>query len=205
MRRILVTLIVLVAVGATISILWLFVGREISIWIDRWQTVKTSSTPIRSIAYEGSGIGGTLVVNDLRLDLTPADLKTEPPHVGTTKEDEVALSFGGKVFPFGPSPQAGDEKVTAAPQPGDTAFIETSHSTTDWIELFKTNFLTGQSSSWRRHLYYRVAWQKPSGAKLDLIWRYEQHFHSETGWGNSLMTREGSTGLISINLTNANQ
>jgi hypothetical protein len=196
---------VLVAVVAMIPISWLFVGREISLLIDGWRTVKTSSTPIQSIAYEGSGIGGTLVVNDLRLDLTPADLKTEAPHVGTTKEGEVALSFGGKVFPFGPSPRASDEKVTAAPEPGDIAFIETSHSTMDWIELFRINFLTGQSSSWGRHLYYRITWQKPSGAKLDMMWRYEQHFHSETGWGSSLMTREGSTGLIRVSLTNSNQ
>jgi hypothetical protein len=204
-RKILITLAVLVAVGATIPISWLFVGREISLRIDGWRTVKTSSTPIRSIAYEGSGIGGILVVNDLRLDLTPADQKTEAPHVGTTKEGQVALSFGGKVFPFGPSPQASDEKVTATPQPGDIAFIETSHSMIDWIELFRINFLTGQSSSWRRHFYYRIAWRKPSGAKLDLMWRYEQHFRSETAWGSGLMTREGSTGLISVSLTKTDQ
>jgi len=199
------TLLIVVALGATMLISWLFVGRDISLLTDRWQTIRTSSTRISSIAYEGSGIGGILIFNDHRLDLTPADLKTEPAHIGTTKDGEIALSFGGKVFPFGPSSQSGDEKLATAPQPGDTALMESSHSAIDWIEPFKINFLTGQSPSWQRHVYHRVAWQKPSGVKLEMIWRYEQRFYSGTGWGSSLMTREGSTGLTSISLTKANQ
>jgi len=147
-------------------------------------------------------------VNDIRLDLTPADAKSEAPHLGTTKDGEVALSFGGKVFPFGPmvpNSQGTDEKLIAVPQPGGIALIEISHSAIDWIEPFRVNFLTGQSPSWLRHIYYRLAWERSSGAKLDLIWRYEQHFYSGSGWGTSFMTRPESTGLISLNLTNVNQ
>ncbi|MGH8102537.1 MAG: hypothetical protein ACREIW_14665 [Chthoniobacterales bacterium] len=208
MRKVPITLGAFIALAAVLSILWLFAGRKVSLMADRVGTIRTSSVPVKLVAYEGSGTGGTLVVNDLRLDLTSVDAKTEPPHVGTTKDGEVALSFGGKVFPFGPmdpNSQNTDEKLAAVPQPGGIALIELSHSAIDWIEPFKINFLTGQSPSWLRHVYYRVVWERSSGAKLELIWRYEQHFHSGSGWGSSFMTRAGSTGLISLRLTNTNQ
>jgi hypothetical protein len=208
MRKVFITFGAFIALATVLSILWLLAGRKISLMADRVGTIRTSSVPVKVVAYEGSGTGGTFVVNDLRLDLTPADAKTEPPDVGTTKDGEVALSFGGKVFPFGPmepNSQNTDEKLAAVAQPGDTALIEISHSAIDWIEPFRINFLTGQSPSWLRHVYYRVAWERSSGAKLDLIWRYEQHFHSGSGWGSSFITRAGSTGLISLRLTSANQ
>ena len=208
MRKVCITFGALIALATVLSILWLLAGRKVSLMADGVGTVRTSSIPVEVVSYEGSGTGGILVVNDLRLDLTPADAKTEPPNVGTTKDGEVALSFGGKVFPFGPmksnSPST-DEKLAAVAQPGDTASIEISHSAIDWIEPFRTNLMTGQSPSWLRHVYYRIAWERPSGATLDLIWRYEQHFYSGSGWGSSFMTRAGSTGLISLRLTSANQ
>jgi len=208
MRKVFITFGAFIALATVLSILWLLAGRKVSLMADRVETIRTSSVPVEVVAYEGSGTGGTLVVNDLRLDLTPVDAKTEPPDVGTTKDGEVALSFGGKVFPFGPMKQNSpdtDEKLAAVTQPGDIALIEISHSAIDWIEPFRINFMTGQSPSWLRHVYYRVAWERPSGAKLDLIWRYEQHFYSGSGWGSSFMTRAGSTGLISLRLTSANQ
>jgi hypothetical protein len=208
MRKVLITFGAFIALAAALSIAWLLAGRKVSLMADRIGTIRTSSVPIKVVAYEGSGTGGTLVVNDFRLDLTPADANVGPPNVGTTKEGEVALSFGGKVFPFGPmkpDSQSPDEKLAAAPPPGDIALIEISHSAIDWIEPFRINFMTGQSPSWLRHVYYRVAWERPSGAKLDLVWRYEQHFYSGSGWGSSFMTRPGSTGLISLRLTKPSQ
>jgi hypothetical protein len=207
-RKVLIPLGAFIALAAVLSIPWLLAGRKLSLIADWIRTVGTSSVPVKVVAYEGSGTGGTLVVNDFRFDLTPALAKTEPPNVGTTKDGEVALSFGGKVFPFGPmkpDSQRTDEKLATVPQPGDIALIEISHSAIGWIEPFRINFMTGQSPSWLRHVYYRVAWKRPSGAKLDLVWRYEQHFYSGSGWGSSFMTRAGSTGLISLRLTHTSQ
>ena len=61
--------------------------------------------------------------------------------------------------------------------------------------------MTGQSPSWKRHIHYRLLWKKPSGAKLEMLWRYEQYFYPELGWGSGFMTREGSTGLISVDIS----
>ena len=208
MRKVLITFGAFIALAAVLSILWLLAGRELSLIADRIGTIGTRSVPIKVVAYEGSGTGGTLVVNDFRLDLTPAHAETAPPHVGTTKDGEVALSFGGKVFSFGPikpDSQRTDEKLATVPQPGDIAVIEISHSAIGWIEPVRINFMTGQSPSWLRHVYYRVAWERRSGAKLDLVWRYEQHSYSGSGWGSSFMTRSGSTGLIGVRLTHSSQ
>jgi hypothetical protein len=49
-------------------------------------------------------------------------------------------------------------------------------------------------------LYYRILWKKPSGAKLEMLWRYEQYFYSDKGWASGFMTREGSTGLVKVDM-----
>jgi hypothetical protein len=61
--------------------------------------------------------------------------------------------------------------------------------------------MTGQSPSWKRHLYYRLSWKKVSGAKLEMLWRFEQYFYSGDGWANGFMAHEGSTGLIHVDVS----
>ena len=53
------------------------------------------------------------------------------------------------------------------------------------------------ATSWRRHLYYRLAWKKPSGAKLEMTWHYRQNFSPVGGW-TDVWTREGSGGLSQV-------
>jgi hypothetical protein len=43
-----------------LAALWIFRGREISSLSDRYWPMETQSTPIQSIAYEGSETGDTL-------------------------------------------------------------------------------------------------------------------------------------------------
>src|SRR5205823_14758117 len=68
-----------------------------------------------------------------------------------------------------------------------------------YTTLFRSdlNFMTGHSPSWKRHLYYQLLWKKTSGAKLEMLWRYEQYFYPGNGWASGFMTHEGSTGLRS--------
>jgi hypothetical protein len=44
-------------------------------------------------------------------------------------------------------------------------------------------------------LYYRLSWKKASGARLDMLWRFEQGFDAVNGWG-APGTQDGTTGLI---------
>jgi hypothetical protein len=47
-----------------------------------------------------------------------------------------------------------------------------------------------------------VRWKKSSGATLEMLWRYEQYFYPGNGWASGFMTRQGSTGLIRVEIKN---
>ena len=198
----LILLAALAAGAAALAALWIFRGREISSFIDRYWTVETRSGPVQSIAYEGNGTGGILIVNDLSLSLNEVGSGLALS-VGSTKDNQLALATSGRVFPFGPlistSKNTG-ERLATVPPPGDQAFIAIRHSVLSWPTPHDLNFMTGQSPSWKRHIYYEIRWKKSSGANLEMIWRYEQFFYPGNGWASGFMTRHGSTGLIRIEM-----
>jgi len=201
-RRILIILQIVIACIAAILASWIFGGRQLSLFIDRFRTVEIDSTKINSIAYEGSGTGGILIVNDAGLSLN----ETAPnlsPSMGSTKDNQFALASGGKVFAFGrlgsAAESASDHLATTTPA-GDDASLVTRRSIVSWPTPFDLNFMTGQSPSWKRHIYYQLRWKKSSGATLEMLWRYEQYFYPRNGWGSGFMTREGSTGLIRLDI-----
>jgi hypothetical protein len=202
MRRILILFITLAVGAAALAALSIFKGREISSFIDRYWTVESRSSPIQSIRYEGSGTGGILIINDVSLSLN--DVKPGLSlSVGSSKDNQLALATSGKVFPLGPLTSTSEDPVehlaTARP-PGDQAFLATRHSGLSWPTPFDMNLMTGQSPSWKRHIYQEIRWKKSSGAKLHMLWRYEQFFYPGNGWTSGLMTREGSTGLILVDI-----
>ncbi len=196
-------LLAALAVGAAaLAASWIFKGREISSFIDRYWTVETRSAPVQSIGYEGSGTGGILIANDLSLSLNEVGSGLALS-VGSTKDNQLALATSGRVFPFGPltsTSENTDERLATVPPPGDQAFLAIRHSVLSWPTPFDLNFMTGQSPSWKRHIYYEIRWKKSSGANLEMIWRYEQFFYPGNGWASGFMTRHGSTGLIRIEM-----
>lgn len=202
MRRILITLLVLAALVVTMSILWIFCGPKLSLFLDRFGTIESASVPVTLVAYEASGEISFLHVNDLafRLSGAGADPRALQPHFGTTKDEQFALSYGGKVFAFGSARPLG-EGISAAPPPDDDASINIRHSYLSWPTRFDVNFMTGHTPSWKRHLYYQIVWKKPAGTKLEMLWRYEQYFYPGDGWTTGMMTREGFTGLIRVDIS----
>ena len=183
--------------------IWIFGGRQLSLLVDRYWTVETASLPIHSIACEGNGTGGILIVNKLSLSLNDVP-KSMSLSVGSTKDNQFALASSGKVFAFGlltsTAENTGDRLATVPPV-GDQAFVVTRHSVLSWPTPFDLNFMTGQSPSWKRHIYYEIRWKKASGADLQMLWRYEQFFYPENGWASGFMTRQGATGLIRVEIT----
>lgn len=202
MRKTLITLAIFVACIAAVSATWIFGGRQLSLFMDRFGTIETTSARINSIAYEGSGTGGVLRTNGLALSLNETNGLT--PNIGTTKDDQFALAAGGKVFAFGPLSSTADntdDHLAATLQADDDASLTIRRSVLSWPTPFDFNFMTGQSPTWKRHIYYRLLWKKPSGAKLEMLWRYEQYFYPGRGWGSGFMTRQGSTGLIGVDIS----
>src|SRR6266702_1449380 len=132
-RLVLVLLIVIVGAGV-----WLWRGRDLSMLIDRFKTIETLTRPARTIVYEGNGTGGILHVDDLDLSLNETQLGGPPPNIGTTKDGQVALSFVGKVFPFGPAMPGSDTVTTVVPT-GDTATVSIRRSGLPWPIFFGIN------------------------------------------------------------------
>jgi hypothetical protein len=203
MRRILKTIGVLSAVLVALAIAWVFGGRSLSLVLDRLGTVEVESKPIQSISYEGTGAGGALLINGSRLSLTPAGPAIAEPHVGTTKDEQLALSYADKVFPFGPVSSGEKEMLTAKVGSADRASMAKRRSYLSWPNLFQSNFMTGWSPLWLRHQYYQLIWTKQDGVKLEVMWRFEQYCYRGAGWTDALMTREGATGLIRIDISQA--
>lgn len=193
MRRTLITLGILIAFVVAVLAGWIFGGRQISLFLDRFGTIEKTSERIHSLAYEGGGTGGILRVNELELSLNDTNGRTLS--VGTTKDDQLGLAHGGKVFPFGPT-RSEMQNLATVPPAGDDAVVEIRRSVLSWPTPFEFNFMTGQSPSWKRHLYYRIRWKKADGASLEMLWRYEQYFYPASGWASGFMTHTGSTGLI---------
>jgi hypothetical protein len=202
MRRILILLATLAVGAVALAALWIFRGREISSFVDRYWTVEGQSAPIQSIRYEGSGTGGILIVNGVSLSLNDVT-RGLSLSVGSTKDNQLALASSGKVFPLGPLTAESEdtgEHLATAPPPGDQVFLITRHSQLSWPTPFDLNLMTGQSPSWKRHSYQEIRWKKSSGANLKMLWRYEQFFYPGNGWTTAFMTREGSTGLIRVDI-----
>ena len=199
MRKLLIALLLAIILGG----LWLWRGRDLSILVDRGYRIETSSRPIKNISYEGSGTGGVLHVGDVALSLNEVEFGGAQPSIGTTKDNQLAISLNGRVFPFGPLSESGN--LAAAVMPDDSAVVSIEHSALAWPNFFEMNFMTGNSPKWKRHIYQNLTWTKPNGAKLEMVWRYEQYYYQQDRWTDALMTRPGATGLIRVEISNASR
>ena len=84
--------------------------------------------------------------------------------VGLTKDNQLASASYGKVFPFGPLKSASEniiERLATAPPRAEYALVTTRHSVLIWPAPFDLNLMTGQSPSWKRHIYYEIVWKNP--------------------------------------------
>ena len=206
-RKVLITLGIVVLTVIVLLSVWVFFGRQISVLVDRLGTIEIASVPVHSVVYEGSGTGGWFTVNDVHLSLD-ANSKIAPS-IGSTKDNQFAVASEGKVFALGPlksTTENGGDYLAVVPPSGDEALFVTRRSALSWPTPFDFNFMTGHSPSWKRDLYYHLLWKKSSGATLDMVWRYEQSFYGRelvpgTGWDSGFTVREGSTGLVRVDIS----
>jgi len=203
MRKLLVTLILLLVVALAAGALWVFKGKEISTMVDGYRIAETTSEQVRSVRYEGTGTGGVLYANDASLSLNQAIPSVSAPTVGSTKDGKLGLASGGKVFPLGQLTKESEEstdRLSATPDSGDDGRVVLGHSLVSWPTPFGVNFMTGYTPSWKRHTYQKLTWTKPNGMKLEMLWRYEQFYDKVNGWTSPTMTREGETGIIKVDI-----
>jgi hypothetical protein len=200
MRRLFLKIASSIAVLAVLSSLWIFLARYASLLIDRIATVKIESCRIHHVAFEGGEAGGTFKFAGFDLGTQSADNKPPVLSFGGNASGQFTLSVRQKTFPFGPFSMDG-ATVHFSPALGDKASLEVRRSLLSWPTPFEVNFMTGYSSSWRRNLYYELRWEKASGEKLAMVWRYEQYFYPRDGWTSGFMTHAGATGLLRVKIS----
>ena len=115
---------------------------------------------------------------------------------------QLELFAGGQRFVLGKraGTVAGDDRPIPAfaAEPGDTTSLVLESSLLGWPAPFSLagTYLSGAPTTWARHLYYRLAWRKASGAQLAIVWRCEQGWEQINGWHNF-----GVAELIRIEIT----
>jgi hypothetical protein len=192
-RRLIKGAIVFVCLG-TLLVACIAVARSLSLALDRIHTAPMESRPIREIGLEDAD-RGVLRIGDLRLSLAGTDYHPYPMRTKIDPGHQFVIETAGHAIALGPV-----EKPTGVvrPEPGDKARFGIRHSMLSWPTPLEINFLSGQSPSWKRHVYYQLSWEKPDGGRLEMVWRYEQWFYEN--WASGFMTRAGSTGLIRVDI-----
>jgi len=160
MRKILIVLVLAIVALAA----WIFAGRQTSEFVDRYKTKEFTSESVHSVAYEESGEGGTLILNHRRFKLAPMN-----PHIGSTKENQLAIANAGKVFAFGSLASDDDARLTSNVPNGDVAVLSWRHG-----YIFWPNF-SNRLPELTCNGYMELICAKSTGAKLKMIWRSPIH------------------------------
>jgi len=198
MLRTLIGVAVIVALLGAILILWVLAGQRISLFLDRFGKNEIGSEPVESISYNGSGTGGAILINRTGLSLDSVEDTVSEVHIGTTKDEQLALSYGGKVFPFGPVRSSEKETLAAGIEPADAASLARGHSYLCW-----PTFNRGQWPVWNRYDYYQLTWKKQAGAKLEIVWRNGPNLYWNHAWLIQITTQGELTGLIRVDISAA--
>jgi len=163
-------------------------------------TVRFASLPANPLVYDG----GSFRIGELSMSTTAPDNKPFDMRVEPDSANWLVLSTGGRSFTLGPRTSPPDPRgrpeIEFASEPGDEMSFTIDRSCLSWPTPFEMNFMTGHSPSWKRFLYYRLIWKKRSGAKLEMVWRYQQWFYSIDGWNSGAMLYDNSTGLIRVDI-----
>ena len=191
-------ILVLTSVVA-LAVVWLAAGRRIALLLDGIVTGPAVSLPVEPLVYDGGGfvIGGRSMTfaatNNLRGD-TDAVLDSSGRVVFTTGHDTFVMGVLTAPSPSG-RPDFHFQRET-----GDEVSLTECRSLLPWPTPFQINWLGGSSPSLKQYVYYRLAWKKPSGARLEMRWRFERDYYSGKGWTEALMMWNSQTGLLSVKI-----
>ncbi|MEY2520878.1 MAG: hypothetical protein QOF24_2637 [Verrucomicrobiota bacterium] len=205
MRRIILRTLLVLAILAAAGLGWIFGGRQLALFVDRFGTVEVQRAPITQFGYDGPERGGLLRLGGGFLGTTGLDHQPFPLRIAPDANNKLALTTSGRSFLLGElfsaPPQDSGAAFTVQPEKDDKVLLIVRRSLLSWPTPFDFNFMTGHAPSWKRHYYHELVWKKRSGAKLEMLWRYEQYFYPTDGWTEGNMTHEGTTGLIKVEIT----
>ena len=199
MRRILIRGTIAIACLGALLIAWVVGGRPLSLWLDRLHTVVIDAQPVAWLDVEDAD-RGMLRINNLPMTTARPDYGPFPMEMKLDPARQFVVQSGGHSIVLGrlEGPPGKSHGVGIRPGPGDQVQFRIERSMLSWPTPLDINFMSGHSPSWKRHVYYRLVWEKPNGGRLEMVWRYEQYFYDD--WASGFMTRAGTTGLIRVDI-----
>jgi len=193
------TLTLLVIVIIALMIAWLYAGRQLTSLLDRFITIRVASLPVSPLKYDGGG----LVIGQLQMTFGSTDNQRSSLCLCSNSRNQTLLKLGGKTFNLGPRTNPIDPKgrpeIDFIAAPGDKISFTARRSVLGWPTPFEFRFMM-RSPWWKRYVYYRLVWKKRDGAKLEMLWRYEQEYYRPGGWTEPLMMWNWHTGLIQVDM-----
>jgi hypothetical protein len=201
MRRILIRGGVAVVV---IPVLWYFTSRWCALLVDQFYTPRLAILNNAPIGWNGTwlqigtGVFDKVLPNGYRSDFSGMgpDYKQIARFI-VDADDRLVFVKDDARFVLGPHTGTlpdptlpdGEKPMPAfAPGPGDTMSAAIDRSLLAWpAPLIQFNFMTGYAPSWQRYIYQRFSWTKPSGARLDMLWRYRQDYDGVNGWTGMML------------------
>jgi hypothetical protein len=208
----------LIAIAA-LAALWLVTARWCSLLVDEIYTAPMATLASSPIGWNGAYLqfgADTIGTQDPRVWDGPGlpgahvlDLSGPGPDykaaaiVEVDDQNRLTIAAGARRIVLGA--RAGDLSGSDGPIPAyaadsdDKTALTVEKSLLSWPTPFDLNFMTGRGSTWRRHLYYRLSWTKASGARLTMLWRFEQGYDPVNGW-RSPGDGDGATGLIEVDI-----
>jgi hypothetical protein len=112
MRRVLGGIAIIVVLLVAISMIWIFGGQRLSLFLDRFGTMEMASAPIELISYEGSGTSGNLLIKNIHLSLSVENPKNRS---STSARQKMSNLHYHSVERFSPSDRCDREQRLLPP------------------------------------------------------------------------------------------
>jgi hypothetical protein len=190
----------LVIVFVVLLIVWLSAGRRVTSLLDRMITTRVLPLPVNPLRYDGGGFR----IGDLQMTFAGTNNLRWDLQLTSDTLNRVCLSTAGDVFTLGPRANpvdaSGRPDIDFIAEPGDELSFSARQSVAGWPTPFEFRIIGGPTPWWKRYVYYTLLWKKPSAAKLEMIWRYEQQYFKESGWTKPAMMWKSQTGLIAVRI-----
>ena len=179
--------------------LWLWKGRMLTLAVDRVLPVPVRQLPVSPITFRGSEflIGGeSLTITMLNNENAPLTVATDTQHRIVLSMGRDAIVLGPRTNPVNPN---GPLIVDFEADPEDQVQLTARESLLPWPNFFELGW-GASTPRWKKYFYYRLVWTKPSGARLEMRWRYEREYYERTGWTGPLMKYNFQCGLQSLEI-----
>lgn len=186
---------------------WLFRFQYVALVVDKLATRQIEQSSLSSLAWNEY----YLVANRHMLDLALPDRHATDARVRPESANDLVLREPGRRILLGRRTGAViDNNDTVKPasvfaaEPGDRISLAVERSWLAWPNFFETNYMTGNSPTWKRYKYYRLTLDKHSGLTVEMLWRYEEFYYpSDHAWINGdrlCEENEPPCGLIRVRI-----